>query len=211
MNGGITLNKKIAIPLGVGIVALGVVGFLVFTEISIIETWSYPFGSFELEVFDGDPGPAENYANENLVIRFYVSKGYIAMVGDPDRGIAVDVTNLTRGWDTFRADVLGVESYDQGYVENYGYWTVSDTQNTHVRWHLHVPVTSKGRLENEVTAYLYLWADTDNDEINGYGPEHKPATTLWDIGDSVKVVIWHWEGKLLTTSEENTIYGVNLK
>lgn len=202
------------VGIGVTIISLAVIGecLFLFSRPGLgPHLWSSPTGAFEIEAFDGDPGPAENYSNENLVIRFHVSEGTIKMVGDPDRGITIDVWNLTRDWGPFFADVREQENYEPGYVEENGYWTVSDTQNTYVRWRLHVPITTEGRLENGVTAYLYLWADTDNDETNGYGPNYTPVVTLWDIGDTMKVVIQHWKGTLLTTSDENTIYGVNLK
>jgi len=166
-------------------------------------------GKFDVEVLDSDLGPGERYLNENLEARFCVTRGYLHDVGDSDHGLTVEVSNLTRGWGPFAADVKGQENYEQGYVEENGYWIVSASQNAFVRWHLHVPVENLYGRFREENGHLFLWADNDNNEVNGYGPSNAPIATLWNKGDTMKVAVFSMGDVLVMSPEEATIYGVN--
>lgn len=167
-------------------------------------------GTFEVSVRDNDPSQGEGYLNENLTITYSVFGQYLRNVGDPDLGLTVSVTDLTRSWGPFIADVKGQTDYTRGYIEENGDWTVSAVENTYIRWRLVVPVQSHGEFLAGIDMYLYLWADTDNNEANGYGTAHKPATTLWNTGDSMKVTVTSYGEQVPTTPEEDIIQGTNL-
>jgi hypothetical protein len=168
-------------------------------------------GDFSAEVCDNDPSQGEGYLNENLTITYSLMSGSgIPDVGNPDSGLTFSVTNLTRGWGPFTADVKGQENYEHEASQKHGYWTVSAVENTYIRWHLLVVPQPSGRLVvGEGYTHLYLWADTDNDEANGYGTTHKPTTTLWDKGDTLELYAY-WGGYTIWAYENRrTISGVN--
>jgi hypothetical protein len=167
-------------------------------------------GTFRVEVLDNDSGQGEGYLNENLEIRYILYGKRLLNVGDPDLGLTVGVTNLTRSWGPFIADVKGQTNYRRGYIEENGYWTVSVAENAYIRWYLIVFVLSEGQLWAEKHFLLYLWADTDNNEANGYGTAHKPATTLWDKEDHVKMTVTSYGEYVSMLPETLTIRGTNL-
>ncbi len=198
----------LVIVLVVSLIASLIVAVARVTKIEIGDNFSNDV-SVSVEVRDNDPSQGEGYLNENLAVVFYTTKS-VSEVGDPNHGLTVEVSSLTHGWGPFVADVKGQTNYGQGHIEENGYWTVSVAQNAYIRWRLHVPVDSTGHLGQSTPAYFFLWADTDNNEANGYGTAHKPTTTLWDKGDRVKVTVTSYGKFVLISPEEETIQGTNL-
>jgi len=204
------MNKAVVVGLAAAIIMAITIGMclLVFGPSEYI-TPPPNRGDFEAEIFDGDLGPGENYINENLEIRFWPTLSNIGHVGDPTTGLSADVSNLTRNWGSFTADVKGQENYDNMYVEKSGYWTISVSQSAYIRWHLNVSVSTTGILGVHMTAYLSLWPDNDNNETNGYGAEHEPLFTIWDENDEIKFEMWSGGNRISMEENEKTIYGEN--
>ncbi|MEW6221776.1 MAG: hypothetical protein AB1476_00435 [Candidatus Hadarchaeota archaeon] len=202
-------SKKWKIVSIVTVIAITTTVILIVTQSPFIPTVDPVVGEFNAEVFDSDTTSSEIFSNENMVIRFYTTVKSLRYVGDKDHGLIVKISNTTRGWGTFVADVKGQENYARGYVEENGYWAASAAQNAFVRWSLHVPVTVVGKLEHGENAYLYLWVDNDNEETNSYGTGHKPAAMLWNRGDVLELTASSYGDGFSTPPSGLTISGVN--
>jgi flagellin-like protein len=156
-------------------------------------------GTIDGVVYDNDPTSLENYKNENVLIYFATTQGYLRDVGDPNDGLTVAVGSSRNGWGEFIASVRGQVNYDKGYVESSGVWTGDGLPtNSGIRWTLYVPVTTAGRLQTGSTAFLRLWA-LDNAE-NIYGPKLQPTKkVLWDYYDDLTITV-SCRGDSFTTS-----------
>ncbi|MEW6592445.1 MAG: hypothetical protein AB1305_02000 [Candidatus Hadarchaeota archaeon] len=179
------------------IVIFGVIVGYVFTRQSADSVVDYAYLTFSAKVLDGMAGAGENYTNENVIITFSTGWSALGYVGHPENGLAISLSKS--GWGPFVPSVKGHENYENGYVEENGYWTVSTAQNAYIRWSLNVQVTQFGRLEYPGTGNLYLWADTNANEVDGYGMSSKPPMLLWDAGDNLRIRAWS-EGFELTGS-----------
>ncbi|MEW6592867.1 MAG: hypothetical protein AB1305_04225 [Candidatus Hadarchaeota archaeon] len=193
-----------------GIVLASLVAVIFYLFMPSYQTPEHPIpGLISAKVFDGDLGPSENYRNENVIIMFMSGRGVFRYVGHPTQGLTVDVSNVTRGWGPFVADVKGQENYARGYVEENGYWVVGD--DAYIFWKLYLPnVTVAGRLEESTAAYLYLWGDKDDNATNGYGTLYVPTSLLWNEGDNLELTVQtYWDGKLAGGHVNVTLYGEN--
>lgn len=159
-------------------------------------------GDIDGTVYDADNTVGEDYTNENVVITIKMTSGYLRDVGDSERGMTVTLSSGFRGWGPFVADVRGQTDYANGYVTKTGVWDVD--ANTYIHWKLWVPVTADGRFES--TAYLYLWADTDDNVANGYT---EPARLLWDEGDDLGITVASRGDSFTTTFGTVRLFGRN--
>jgi hypothetical protein len=151
-------------------------------------------------VYDSDHTAIEIYKNENVLITFYTTNGYLVDVGGPSDGLVVTIGSTQRGWGPLQATTMGQSDYGNGYVEKSGTWTnisgLSDNQG--IRWRLHVPVTTTGRLEKGENAYLYLWALENADNENS--AKLQPITKLlWDARDDLVITV-DCRGESFTTT-----------
>lgn len=150
-------------------------------------------GDIDTTVYDNDNTATENYKNENILITFYTTQGYLRNVGDPERGLTVTFASPRRGWGPIVADVKDQTNYAPGYVEENDTTEIATGQR--IAWKLYVPVTAAGRLEEGVRAYLYVRAVT-TDDYNG--PKlHSPV--FWDDEDDWTIQISCY-GDAFTTS-----------
>jgi len=146
-------------------------------------------GDFIGEIYDNDT-PRGSFKNENVTITFYTTQGYLRDVGDPSDGLTVTIGSSQRGWGPFQADVKGQTNYENGFVEENGTWTSISglSGNQGILWKLYVPITSAGRLEKDVCAYLGLWARMDVDNVDS--AKLQPYTKLlWDAHDDLTITV----------------------
>jgi flagellin-like protein len=155
-------------------------------------------GEINGTVYDNNPTAAENYQNENVLIRFALTSGYFRDVGDPNDGLAVTIGSTRYNWGPFQADVRGITTYDVGYVQNTGAWKIPGLGDNGIFWKLYVPVRTDGRLSTGVNAYLYLWARENADNL--YSAKLEPTTKLlWDYYDDLTITV-SCRGDSFTTS-----------
>jgi hypothetical protein len=149
--------------------------------------------------------------NENVLIKFYTTYGYLEEVGDLADGLLVTVGSPTHNWGQFQATLRGQTNYDAGHVEKSGVWTgipgLSDNQG--IRWKLYVTVTTAGRLSQGVYAYLYLWADKNvtTSTILASGKISPATKLLWDDGDDLTITISCRGASFSTSSGTVMLYG----
>jgi len=159
-------------------------------------------GEINGTVYDSDNSAKENYQNENVLITFCTTSGYLRDVGDPNDGLLVTIGSTRYGWGPFQASMRENVDYDNGYVQMTGTWTSGFEGTNGIAWKLYVPVTTAGRLATGVNAYLYLWARKDvtapysNDETSWLSPDTK---MLWDYYDDLTITI-SCRGDSFTTS-----------
>jgi hypothetical protein len=183
---------------------------IIFTPIPPGQPPQVVAGAIDGTVYDNDPTAGESYQNENVLITFCTTSGYLRDVGDPDDGLVVTIGSTRYGWGPFQATVRGQTNYGNGYVEKSGTWTditgLSDNQG--IRWKLYVPVTTAGRLSTGVNAYLYLWAREDANNVNS--AKISPTTKLlWDYYDDLTITV-SCRGDSFTTSWGTVrLYGFN--
>jgi len=152
-------------------------------------------------VYDNDPTAVENYQNENVLISFNTTSGYLRDVGDPNDGLLVTIASTRYGWGPFQATVRGQTDYGNGYVQKSGGWTgISGLPpgDSGIYWKLYVPVTTAGRLERGVNAYLYLYARDNAYDLSSAKLE-PPTKLLWDYYDDLSITIT-CRGDSFTTS-----------
>jgi len=152
-------------------------------------------------VYDSDNTAKENYQNENVLITFFTTAGYLRDVGDPVDGLIVTLGSTRYGWGPFQASMRGDVDYGKGYVEENDAWPIPGLSNKGIRWKLYVPVTTAGRLEKGVNAYLYLWADNDltTPVVNATGKIVPTTRMLWDYYEDLTVTV-SCRGDSFTTS-----------
>jgi hypothetical protein len=145
------------------------------------------FGGFDAYVYGEDN---ISLKNENVKIKFYLTEGYFRHVGDPEKGLEVEIDSSRRGWGPFIAGVKGKTDYSGGYIENNGTWQVQEAgDNRGIRWLLHVPVTIDGRFEEGMEGYLYLWTD-NNITSNVDNAKVDPAEfVFWDELDDLPIIV----------------------
>jgi len=167
-------------------------------------------GAINGTIYDNDNTSFDNYMNENILITFYTTQGYLREVGDPTDGLAVSIGSTRWASGVFVASVRGQVDYSKAYVSAEGNWTsisgLSGNQGIH--WSLYVPITSAGRLQTGSTASLHLWALTNADNLNS--PKIQPdVRLLWDAGDELTITI-SCRGDTLKTSGTVTLDGSKL-
>ena len=156
-------------------------------------------GAIDGVVNDNDPTSLENYRNENVLISFFTTQGYLRDVGDPNDGLIVAVGSSRNGWGEFEASVRGQVNYNKGYVKAGGVWTGSGLPaGSGIRWNLYVPVTTAGRLATNVSAYLRMWAIADATNENS-AKLQSSVKLLWDYYDDLVITI-ACRGDAFTTS-----------
>ena len=169
-------------------------------------------GNVDGVIYDSDPTAVESYKNENVLITFYTTYGYLREVGDLADGLLVTVGSSTHNWGPFQASIRGQTNYDAYHVEKSGVWTgipgLSDNQG--IRWKLYVPVTTAGSLSQGVKAYLYLWADKDvtTSTILASGKISPATKLLWDDRDDLTITISCRGDSFPTTPSTVKLYGV---
>jgi len=167
-------------------------------------------GAIDGTIYDNDNTSLENYMNENVLIVFATTQGYLRDVGDPSDGLQVAIGSTRHGWGEFIASVRGQVNYNKGYVEAEGKWTgisgLSSSQGIH--WKLYVPITSAGRLEKGVSAYLRLWARTNADNIDSVKIQPY-AKMLWDYSDDLTITVSCRGDSFTTTWNTVRLYGFN--
>jgi hypothetical protein len=190
------MNQKGIAPLAIVvivIVAAVCVGFSIYYLYNsgrYIDGWEIVTGAIDGVIYDNDPTIVENYKNENVLITFYMTYGYLRDVGNLSDGLVVTLGSTQHDWGPFQATVRGEKDYGKGYVERSGAWTgipgLSDSQGIH--WKLHVSVTATGRLEKGENACLYLWALENADNENSKKLQSS-VKLLWDDHDDLTITI----------------------
>jgi len=162
-------------------------------------------GTIDGTVYDNNSTAIENYANENVLITFATTSGYLRDVGDSNDGLLVTIGSTRYGWGPFQASVRGQINYGSGYVMATGNtsslfpsWRVSPDNARGIYWKLYVPVTTAGRLSTGVNAYLYLYAREDADNLDGLKLQ-PTGKLLWDYYDDLTITV-ACRGDAFTTS-----------
>jgi hypothetical protein len=182
---GISYAVKLIVLFFVVIVAVTAIVAVYLSEQHYVDGLVIVAGDFNGVVYDNDNTLTENYQNENVLITFYMTYGYLRNVGDPSDGLVVTVGSQQNSWGPFLADARGQVDYGNGYVTENGEWTGGGLPtNARIRWELHVPVTSAGHLEKGENAYLYLWAES----VTG-GKLQPSIKLLWDNGDNLMISV----------------------
>jgi flagellin-like protein len=171
-------------------------------------------GNADGTIYDSDNTANEMYKNENVLITFYTTYGYLREVGDLADGLVVTIGSATHGWGPFQASARGQTNYDAGHVEASGYWkdTIPGLSgNQGIRWKLYVPVTAAGRLSQGVNAYLYLWADKNvtTSTIQASGKVSPATKLLWDYYDDLTITVSCRADSFTTTWGTIRLFGQN--
>ncbi|MEW6222919.1 MAG: hypothetical protein AB1476_06435 [Candidatus Hadarchaeota archaeon] len=160
-------------------------------------------GTASATVYDSDPTSAESYNNENILITFSTTTGYLRYVGDTGQGLTVTISNPRTGWGPFIVDVKGQTDYSNEHVIENGIWTAS---GNNVFWKLYVPVTADGKFESGATAYLYLYT---YGPIDSRLPVTKPSATLWDHDDDLTFSVSCYGDTFTTSFGTVRLFGSN--
>ena len=165
-------------------------------------------GSIDGVIYDNDPTSIENYKNENVLIYFATTQGYLRDVGDPNDGLQVAIGSSRNGWGEFTASVRGQVNYSSGYVASSGVWTGDGLPtNSGIRWTLYVPVTTAGRLQTGTSAFLRLWAleNAANENIK----LQPTVKLLWDYYDDLTITVSCRADSFTTSFGTVRLFGFN--
>jgi hypothetical protein len=167
-------------------------------------------GTIDGTIHDNDNTSYENYMNENILIIFQTTQGFLRDVGDPTDGLTVALGSTRRLWGEFIASVRGEVDYSKGYVSAEGSWKgISGlTGDNGIHWSLFVPITSAGRLQQGSSVYLRLWALTNADNLSS--PKIQPsARLLWDYSDDLTITVSCRADSFTTSWGTVRLYGFN--
>lgn len=148
-------------------------------------------GDISGNIYDSLTGATENYINENVMITFKTTTGYLRDVGDVTEGLQVVVALPPRGWGPLIANGRNqIGQYANGYVDVWGQWSnVFGVNTDNIVYRIYVPVRSDGRQSEGVIGYLYMYTYGKGGQVLNAGGTSGTATQ--SATKSLTRIIWN--------------------